>query len=239
MKYRLDFVTNSSSSSFIFGKPNGNTITLEDARDFIKKLASDLIDIIDAIDKTISTISEFKEYYLNLRGYKNILSRFDVYDRLRNDKNFYQIVMEKFKKHNIALQDDSKKPNTGFTYTSFLFCYTDNYDISWIRRIAKNGYLFCCDEVDFKEANSLDNEQFKERVEECLDWYLPRGTLDDYREFDWDFGELREFREDVSVYDLAYQYLGEVALLGDDHCMPSFLYDYLKTKIKYACMHMG
>ena len=65
MKYRLDFVTNSSSSSFIFGKPNGNTITLEDARDFIKKLASDLIDIIDAIDKTISTISEFKEYYLN------------------------------------------------------------------------------------------------------------------------------------------------------------------------------
>ncbi len=239
MKYRLDFVTNSSSSSFIFGKPNENTITINDAYNIIKKLASDLIEIIDAIDKTVSTISEFKEYYLNLRGHKNILSRFDVYDRLRNDKNFYQIVMEKFKKYNIALQDDSKKPNTGFTYTSFLFCYTDNYDISWIRRIAKNGYLFCCDEVDFKEANSLDNEQFKERVEECLDWYLPRGTLDDYREFDWDFGELKEFRKDVSVYALAHQYLGEIALLGDDPCMPSFLYDYLKTKIKYACMHMG
>lgn len=114
MKCRLDFVTNSSSSSFIFGKPNENTITIDDVYNIIKKLASDLIDIIDAIDKTVSTISEFKEYYLNLRGHKNMLSRFDVYARLRNDKDFQQIVIEEFKKHNIALQDDS---NLDFTYS--------------------------------------------------------------------------------------------------------------------------
>ncbi|MCI8630603.1 MAG: hypothetical protein HFE57_14130 [Firmicutes bacterium] len=239
MKYRLDFITNSSSSSFIFGKPNENTIIIDDVYNIIKKLASDLIDIIDAIDKIASTTSEFKEYYLNLRGYKNILSRFDVYDRLRNDKNFQQTVMEEFKKHNITLQDDSKKPNTSFTYTSFLFCYTDNYDISWIRQIAEDSHLFCSDAVDFREEKYHSNEEYKEKIEECLDWYLSDSTLDDYREFDWDLGELREFREDVSVYDLAYQYLGEVALLGDDPCMPSFLYDYLKTKVDFACMHMG
>ncbi len=97
MKYRLDFITNSSSSSFIFGKPNENTIIIDDVYNIIKKLASDLIDIIDAIDKIASTTSEFKEYYLNLRGYKNILSRFDVYDRLRNDKNFQQTVRKNLK----------------------------------------------------------------------------------------------------------------------------------------------
>lgn len=29
MKYRLGFVTNSSSSSFIFGRPNENTTTID------------------------------------------------------------------------------------------------------------------------------------------------------------------------------------------------------------------
>ncbi len=70
-----------------------------------------------------------------------------------------------------------------------------------------------------------------------MDWYLSRDTLDDYREFDWNLGELREFREDVSIYKLARQYLGDLALLGDEPCMPSFLYDYLKTKLEYACMY--
>ena len=47
MKYRLGFVTNSSSSSYIFGRPNENTITIEGVWEFIKDSAAKLLAIID------------------------------------------------------------------------------------------------------------------------------------------------------------------------------------------------
>lgn len=57
MKIRTDFVTNSSSSSFILGRPNENTVTVKDGHKYLKKVQKDL-----GLDQAISC-----EHFIDLR----------------------------------------------------------------------------------------------------------------------------------------------------------------------------
>ena len=130
-------------------------------------------------------------------------------NRFYRDKELGQIAIAKFKKHNIE----------GITYQDFLWGYFVSREYDWLKRIATYEDYFIATLVDFRDSNKWR----KERVAETLEWYLSHDELPD----------------DAPIFELAHQYLGEVALLGDDPCMPNLLYKYLKTKLKYACMHMG
>ncbi len=103
-------------------------------------------------------------------------------------------------------------------YYYFIGTYLDNEEIAWLEQIANssNGYL---DAVDFR--NSSDKDYYSGRISEALGWYIV------------------DIPEEGTHYQLAYQYLGEVALLGDDPCLPPLLADFFYCKLKYACMHMG
>ena len=71
--------------------------------------------------------------------------------------------------------------------------------------------------------DSIDD--YDVRIEEMLDWYS---------DIVWD-----ESAKSLNPRELAHKYLGEVALVGDDPCMPTLLADFLFAKLKYASMHMG
>lgn len=68
MKIRMDFVSNSSSSSFILGKANQNTVSIADGRKYLKKVQKNL-----GLDQAIRC-----EHYIDLRYDPN--KQYDIED---------------------------------------------------------------------------------------------------------------------------------------------------------------
>ena len=226
MKYRTDFVTNSSSSSFIFGKPNGNTITIDDARDFIKDSAKRLLYIIEYLDKEAYKISGVCGLLKKLRrldedDYK---LKFLIHEHLYHSRIFQYKVKSIFKRFGIEITDDGSircdaREGNYIPYYYFLCYYTDIRDIKWLKAIIRGSYDSMFDFVDFRKCD--------------WDWEID-GIVSYYGE------DLMHKNYDVSsCHKVAYEYLGEVALLGDDPCLPILLAWYLYCKLDYACMHMG
>jgi len=220
MKYRLDFITNSSSSSFILGKPNGNTVTVDDAWKFIKDSAAKILSTINYLDNEVYKISGLD---CDLRKFRDGDDDVELESRLihKLEKlfSFKRKVKSQFGMCGINVQDDIDKKHDIY-YFYFLCYYIDNSEIEWLKRIA-NGDYGQLEAVDFRE--SIDD--YDVRIEEMLDWYS---------DIVWD-----ESAKSLNPRELAHKYLGEVALVGDDPCMPTLLADFLFAKLKYASMHMG
>lgn len=219
MKYRLGFVTNSSSSSFIFGRPNENTITTEKAWQYIKDSATKLLSIIHYLDEEVYNIPVIRT---NLKIFRNGNDSFKLEAKIRNqlDKlySFKRKVKSQFKMCGITIEEDNAdKPNSIY-YSYFMGTYLDNEEIAWLKQIANSSSSYL-DAIDFR--NPSDENYYSDRISEALGWYIG------------------DIPEEGTPYQLAYQYLGEVALLGDDPCLPPLLADFLYCKLKYASMHLG
>jgi len=222
MKYRLGFVTNSSSSSFIFGRPGGNTTTTEEAWQFVKDSAAKLLSIIHYLDEEVYKIRGLGSSLKRLREGDD---SYELEDKIRNQLDrlysFKRKVKSQFKMCDITIEEKYDVDNT-ICYFYFLGTYLDNEEIAWLEQIANSSSSYL-DAVDFRNPEDVDRHSYD--VSEMLCWYCK--TISD-KKIDYD-----------SLCDSAYQYLGEVALLGDDPCLPPLLADFLYCKLKYACMHMG
>ena len=223
MKYRLGFVTNSSSSSFIFGKPNENTITTDDVWQFVKDFAAKLLSIIAYLDELVYMTPGVSD---DLKRLRNGDDSYKLEDKIRQQLDrlyaFQYELKSQFKMHDIVIEDSNNRPHN-LHYFNFMCSYLDNAEVEWIRQIA-NGSLDCLDIdiIDFR--NPSDNYYQKRSVSKILTWYRM---------------DLEEMNE-ISPYQLAYQHLGEVALFGEDnYCLPDLLVNFLYCKLKYACRHMG
>ncbi len=224
MKYRLGFVTNSSSSSFIFGKPNENTITTDDVWQFVKDFAAKLLSIIAYLDELVYMTPGVSD---DLKRLRNGDDSYKLEDKIRQQLDrlyaFQYELKSQFKMHDIVVEDSNNKSHN-IHYFHFMCSYLDNSEVEWIRQIANDSHdCLDLDIIDFRSPSD--------------DYYLKRSLIEALRYYRMDISE--EEIEEISPYQLAYQYLGEVALLGGNDSLPSLLVNFLYCKLKYACRHMG
>ena len=227
-KIRLDYVTNSSSSSFIIGKCDEN-ITIDDVFIIIRDLYKELIEKVDSV---VSYIKDHPELHLSFSDEHGLCfnkketefmtyeKEMNIRDRLEKDfgVNFWDVFYPKNK--------EWLSFNTYEEYKNF-----------WIKEIKKSGYDYNIHApftiVDFKNPETTylhfhDNHDICIGIEnisaesEIYDWYSYKNDKLS-KEFD----------------PSACLKLGRFYISSECGYIPGYIVERLYCICEYACNHMG
>lgn len=213
MKIRNDFVTNSSSSSFIFGEPLGMTVSKESVFNELKIICSNMLYIINELEMIYFENEDYKKKILYLRKYYNnydkIASMLNIVEK--DSKSLFSYLMSK---EDLSFSVDDcfdvfinelgvlTKIKKFVTYNTF-----NQY---------KEKPVFYFNIVDFR----VDNKDDYDDIETIAYWYL-------------------DALEQTEINNLCYNQLGEVAITSESSYMPNFIVHYLEKHLEYCCGHMG
>lgn len=261
MKIRTDFVTNSSSSSFIFGKPSkisGMTkeSLLKNIQDFCKRV----VEVRENIDKELERRNP--TYYQNLldcrKAYNsNEKDSFNIYYNIRNSLERTKVYEKIVNKQLRTLKDVI--PNTDDIYLDFM--YSDN-----VFNKIKSGLAGLELEKhihDFKETNTESNEA----LNELFFWYTdvegyivtPREKwnltpeelkyITDNYDYEGETTAIKdgEANKTTSSEDkkldynaIVYKLIGELGIYGyESSDFPDIVVSYLQNLASVSCNHMG
>lgn len=223
MKIRLDFVTNSSSSSFIFGKPSENSITLEDVQVKIDVLKTYFKKMFKFIEDNLPEITDD-----NLEENKDKLVEFmeEEYNK-EHEHNCYP---------NYELAED------------LLRCDRHDNEVRWVDEFDKDLIMI---DLRYNENREYTYDEL-ELLDEAMSWYCYEDeNLKDKIEQEKSEYPYLEDRDGVvdtgkentkKLLDFAHKYFGEVLIGRSDIGMyPTYMKDRLESddSIRYHCGHMG
>lgn len=233
MKCRQDFVTNSSSSSFIFGLPSGNDYSTEILFRQIKIWTMELLNLMKVVDGTLKL---------------NNPDKYKMVSRLR------KLNKDRWKKDgfNIRLQNEFEYLNKnleGFEFTRCLMAILENNNFYLDYKKFFEFYVNSCSRIDnlkkFITYNSynqyyndidkpfkfsiIDFKNIKEKdfldVDEIVNWYC---------NVDADV-----FLSEEEINSMSYKYVGEICVFSECGYIPDILVEMLKVMSVKSEEHMG
>lgn len=261
-KYRSDFVTNSSSSSFILGKKEDEKYTIDYVYNIVRKYFKEFLDKREEVfklieDGVISDICyEVGDYYSHFTfknklkpsedGYDAQWGRqdeikdkygLDMWESYRPDWFYDWVDLETYAEYekywlDLLTTDDSGNKFAPFTIVS----YTESKPTYWLH---EDGF-------------SLSNNDIGIHNDE-LGWYFPyledfmeKGVQDceECEKLDWcDKSDCnvsysaynKGFNPDMACLDL----LGRVCINSESGYLPDYVVKKLKIESTYCCNHMG
>lgn len=225
MKFRYDFVTNSSSSSYIIRNEDKNTSTKCFAFSYIQGCAKYLLGLIDEVDKFVYTKPSVR---MLLKDFRSGMLDNDLFYLLEN--RLYKMYSVRNLINRILSQRHTRlgrwtDNKFSLLETVFFNTYLDNEQIDRLREVVNDINKINLDVYIIDENEDGDDVIYSEIV----DWYYYIANAIYIDECD----------TNLSSSKLIYKYMGNIVLYGYEGCLPELLENFLSTQIKYSTIHMG